>query len=144
MRALDTNVLVYAHRAESSHHEKARRLVVEMAEGKEPWAVPWPCFYEFVRVVTHPRVFRDPSTVEDAFHDVRVLLSSPTLHCLGETQRHEQVLAEVIRETPVTGNTVHDLHIAVLLREHGVTEIVTGDTDFHRFKGLRVTNPFKN
>ncbi len=112
-----------------------------LAEGKEPWAIPWPCVYEFLRIVTHPRIFRDPSPLRDAIHDLKTLLASPTLHCLGETPRHGEILAEVLAETSVAGNLMHDLHIAVLLREHGVTELLTADTDFHRFKGFRVTNP---
>jgi len=58
---------------------------------------------------------------------------------LGETDRHAETLIKMFGETPASGNLAHDLHIAVILREHGVSEIITADADFHRFKGFRVT-----
>ncbi len=66
MRALDTNVLVYADREETPEHETALRLVRSLATGSEPWILPWPCIYEFLRVVTHPRVFHPPTPILEA------------------------------------------------------------------------------
>ena len=61
MIAVDTNLLVYAHRQDSSWNERANQIVRELAEGREAWAIPWPCLHEYLAIVTHPRIF-DPPT----------------------------------------------------------------------------------
>ena len=116
--------------------------MTELAEGQVPWAIPWPCVYEFLRVVTHPRVFSPPVPLAIALDDLDQILASPTLVLLSETVRHSEVMSAVIRESGVTGNLVHDAHIAALCIEHGVSELLTGDRDFSRFT-IRVTNPFR-
>lgn len=142
MRAIDTNVLVYAEIVGSAHHETARRTLAELAEGAAPWAIPWPCLYEFLRVVTHPRVYHPPMPLGVALDEVRRILRSPSLVLLGETSRHTEIMERVLAESGVTGNLVHDAHIAALCIEHGVRELLTGDRDFARFSGLAVVNPF--
>ena len=142
MQALDTNVLVYAEIVTSPQHARARELVVRLAQGIAPWALPWPCVYEFLRIVTHPRIYHPPMPVDVALGDLRALLASPSLILLSETDRHAEVLQSVISASGVTGNLMHDAHIAALCIEHGITEIITGDRDFLRFDGIQVTNPF--
>jgi toxin-antitoxin system PIN domain toxin len=142
MRALDTNVLVQAEVAHSPFHAVARTLVVEFAEGRAPWAIPWPCVYEFLRVVTHPRVFHPPMPSAAALKDLRQILASPSLVLLAETERHAEVMAAVMEASGASGNLVHDAHIASLCIEHGVSELVTGDRDFARFPQVRTSNPF--
>ena len=142
MIALDTNILVYAWRQEAPHHVAARKLITRLAEGEEPWCIPWPCIYEYLRVVTHPRLFSPPMKLEEALKELDKLLSSPGLHLLGETPGHRIHLVETLMDGHTTGNLVHDGHIAALLREHGVREIWTTDRDFSRFPALIVRNPF--
>ena len=142
MRALDTNVLVQAEIVTSPFHVVARTLLSELANGRAPWAIPWPCVYEFLRVVTHPRVFHPPMPSAAALRDMRRILVSPSLVLLGETTRHAEVMASVVDPSGATGNLVHDAHIAALCLEHGVSELVTGDRDFARFPQLRTFNPF--
>lgn len=142
MQAVDTNVLVYSEIVSSRHHRAARRLVNELAEGPVVWAIPWPCIYEFLRVVTHPRVFSPPVPLEIAMDDIGQILASPTLLLLSETERHAEVMNSVVIDSGVTGNLLHDAHIAALCIEHGVSELVTGDRDFSRF-ALRVADPFR-
>ncbi len=144
MRAVDTNVLVFAEITSSRHHSSARRLLKELAQGAAPWALPWPCAYEFLRVVTHPRVFHPPVPLERALSDLKRVLASPSLRLLRETSRHPEVMEEVLGSSGVSGNLIHDAHIAALCLEHGVTELVTGDRDFTRFRGLRVVDPFSS
>jgi len=143
MKAIDTNLLVYAQREELPDHDKAVKALHEMAEGPDPWAVAWPCLYEFVRVVTHPRVFDPPTPLEVAISAVESIVMSPSVIILGEKEKHLQWFRRVIGENRVTGNLVFDAHIAALMLEHGVDEIVTRDADFHRFAGIRVINPFE-
>jgi toxin-antitoxin system PIN domain toxin len=142
VQAVDTNVLVYAEMAASVHHVSARRVLSDLAEGPRPWAIPWPCVYEFLRIVTHPRVFHPPAPLRVALADLRSILAAPTLVLLSETARHGEVMAGVLEGSSATGNLVHDAHIAALCLEHGVSELVTGDRDFSRFAGLRVLHPF--
>lgn len=142
MKALDTNVLVFSEIRTSPFHDRALEILTELSEGPSPWAIPWPCVYETLRVVTHPRVYDPPVPMEVAFADVRAILDSPTLLLLAETPRHPEVLEQVLGDSGTKGNLVHDAHIAALCIEHGVSEIVTGDRDFRRFSGLEVTNPF--
>jgi toxin-antitoxin system PIN domain toxin len=142
VRALDTNVLVCSEITNTPHHRKARDLVRACAEGGEAWAIPWPCIYEFLRVVTHPRVFHPPVRREVALADLRAVLQSPSLVLLSETTRHAEVMDKVVRASGATGNLIHDAHIAALCLEHGVTELHTGDRDFLRFKELRAVDPF--
>ena len=143
MRAVDTNVLVYAEIRNSRFHERARAVLAECAEGAAAWAIPWPCVYEFLRVVTHPKVYHPPVPAEVALADLRSLLASPSLILLSETPGHGDVMDSMVRSAGVTGNLIHDAHIAALCVEHGVTELITGDRDFHRFRELTIVDPFR-
>lgn len=142
MIALDTNLLVHAYRKELPHHSRAHRLLRRLANGDEPWALPWPCVYEFLRVITHHRVFDPPTALDKALADVESLLASPSLVLLGEGPAHGNHLRSMLKGGRATGNLVHDGHIAALVFEHGVQELWTRDRDFARFPGIRSRNPF--
>ena len=142
MIALDTNILVYAHRADSIHHTAAQELVSSLAEGDEPWGLPWPCVYEFLRVVTHPRIFDPPTALGAALDDLVSLLDSSSIRMLGEGPNHFMHLARMADAGDARGNLIHDAHIAALALENGVSELWTADRDFARFTGLRIRNPF--
>jgi len=141
--AIDTNILVYARRAETPYHEKARSLIEKLANGVEPWALPWPCVYEFLRVVTHARVFDPPTDLDAALEDLESLLGAPALALLGEGPAHAGFLRQMVASGRTTGNLIHDAHIAALVIEHGARELWTTDRDFARFPGLRIHNPFR-
>ena len=142
MKAVDSNVLIYAHHAKNEHFDQARASLRDLAVGPVPWALPWPCVYEFLRVVTHPSATEAPLGILQAWAQGQTLLNSPNVILLTETERHAEVLEGLIRRVRVTGNLVHDAHIAALLIEHGVREILTADDDFRKFEALTVTNPF--
>jgi toxin-antitoxin system PIN domain toxin len=141
---VDTNLLLYAVNPESVDHDPAYALLEEWRAGDRPWFLTWGIIYEFLRVSTHPAVFPRPLKLTTAREWLNVLLACPSAGVLVETERHDQVLNEVVRLHPrIAGNVVHDLHTAVLMREHGVPEIMTADTDFHQFKFLEVVNPLR-
>lgn len=142
MIALDTNVLVHARRRESKHHVAARKLLAGLAEGDEPWALPWPCVYEFLRVVTHPRVFDPPTDLQTALEDLESLFDSPSLVLLGEGPGHRARLRRAAESGRASGNLAHDAHIVALCVEHGVRELLSTDRDFGRFRDLAVRDPF--
>ncbi len=135
-------MLVYAEIATSPQHDAAGAVLRSLAEGREPWAIPWPCVYEFLRVVTHPRVYHPPVPAARALADLSAILASPSLVLLSETSRHADTCVAVVRASGVSGNLIHDAHIAALCLEHGVSELVTGDRDFRRFEGLKIVDPF--
>ena len=143
MIALDTNVLVAARREGLAHHAQARRLLARLASGQDPWALPWPCVYEFLRVVTHRRVFRPLTPLARAVEDVVHLLAAPSLVMLGEGTAHAAHLERQVLAGEATGNLACDAHIAALCIEHGVTELWTLDRGFARFPGLKIANPFR-
>lgn len=143
MQAIDTNILIYAEIKSSERHAAALQLLTRLAEGHLPWAIPWPCIYEFLRVVTHPRVFHPPVPFSAALDDLRSVLASPAVMLLAETENHVAILDQAAREAGATGNLIHDAHIAALCIEHGVSELLTADRDFSRFRSLRTINPFE-
>jgi toxin-antitoxin system PIN domain toxin len=136
MIAVDTNVLVYAHRSDTPHHERAVAWLRHLAEGAVPWAVPVFCIGEFVRITTHRRVFDPPSTVAQALAAVDALLDSPSVRLLSPTPLHWPLLRAAIVAGGTHGNLVFDAQIAAVCREHGVDRILTEDRDFGRFPFL--------
>lgn len=141
MIALDTNILVYAHRRDSEWHKRAAGAVKALAEGSAPWAVPWPCVHEFLSIVTHPRIYKPPTPSGKAIEQVEFWVESPTLRLLGELIGHWTELKKLLASGRLVGASVHDARIAAICREHGVTELWSADRDFSRMPGLPVRNP---
>lgn len=142
MQAIDTNILVYAHRREAAEHAAAIEVVRSLAEGAEPWAVPWPCLYEFFSMVTNPKIWREAaSTPSQAWAQVEAWLGSPSLRLLGETPEFGRLLARFLDRPRVRGGVVHDARVAALCVAHGVEELLTRDRDFSLFEELRTRNP---
>ena len=141
MIAVDTNVLVYAHRADSPHHAEAAARVRGLAEGRARWAIPWPCVHEFLAIVTHPRIYDPPSTLEQALRQVDAWLASPSLTLLGESSTHWDDLRSLLLRSKTVGPRVHDARVAALCISHGVRELWSADRDFSRFAGVRTVNP---
>jgi toxin-antitoxin system PIN domain toxin len=140
--AVDTNILVYAADRVSQFHEPCRDWLQRRRQRPDAWYTTWPILYEFLRVTTHPRVLRRPWSVTAAWGFVTALLDSPGLGILVPTERHAEVASEVLAESPyLAGNIIHDTHTAILMREHGIRQVCTRDTDFHRFPFLEVIDP---
>ena len=141
MIAIDTNILVYAHREDSPFHNAAFRRVAELAEGPATWAIPWPCLHEFLAIVTHPRIYAPPTPLTRALEQVDAWLESPTLVLLVESTAHWPTLRALLAASRVAGAQIHDARVAALCRQHGVRELWSADRDFSRFAGLAVVNP---
>jgi uncharacterized protein len=141
MIAVDTNILVYAHRRDSTFHQRAAGVIRDLAKGTSPWAIAWPCVHAFLATVTHPRIFRVPSPIKVALAQITAWRGSAALRLLAEAEDYGDALARVIGTTRVTGPKIHDARIAALSQLHGVTELLSADRDFSRFAELRVRNP---
>ena len=143
MIAVDTNILVHAHRTDSEFHAKAEPLIRELAEGTRMWAIPWPCIHEFFSCVTRPRLFNPPSTTSEALQQIDYWLSSPSLALFSESGSYWPRLRPLIEDGKIAGPVVHDARVAALCLEHGVDELLTMDRDFSRFPGLKKRNPLQ-
>ncbi len=141
MIAVDTNLLVYAHREDSSWHEAAYSTIEGLAEGRRSWAIPWPSIHEFLAVVTHPRIFVPPTPLERALAQVDAWLQSPGVVLLAESGDYWRRLRAMVGAAQCRGSQVHDARIAALCLHHGVEELWTADRDFTRFPALAVRNP---
>lgn len=141
MIAIDTNILVYAHREDSEWHESADRCLTQLAESGATWAIPWPCIHEFVAIATHPRIYDPPTPFEDAMEQVECWLEAPTLVLLSEGPGYWEELRNLLEKGRIVGPQVHDARIAALCKQHSVTKLWTADRDFNRFQGLSTVNP---
>ena len=142
MFVVDTNVLIYAADQDSELHTSCRTKLEQWRRQSVPWYLTWSICYEFLRVSTHPKVFRNPFTLIAAQQFLDAVLAAPSASVLLATERHAEVLREVLAKLPqLRGNILHDAHTAVLMREHGIVKIVTRDTDFHRFPFVSVVDP---
>ena len=141
MIAVDTNILVYAHREESPFHEIAAVRIAALAEGPAAWAIPWPCLHEFLAIVTHPRIYAPPTPLAHALDQVEAWLEAPSLVLLVETTAHWPTLKALLSAGRIAGPQVHDARVAALCRQHGIRELWSADRDFSRFAGIAVANP---
>jgi toxin-antitoxin system PIN domain toxin len=139
--AVDTNILVYAHREDSPFHAIAAQRLTELAESPVTWAIPWPCLHEFLAIVTHLQIYTPPSPLARAIDQVDAWLESPRLLFLAESTDHWMTLRTFLTAGRINGPRVHDGRIAALCRQHGVRELWSADRDFGRFPGLSVVNP---
>jgi toxin-antitoxin system PIN domain toxin len=139
--AVDTNILVYAHRQDSPWHMQAATCLRQVAEGDASWALPWPCVHEFLSIVTHPRIYSPPTAAQRALDQVSDWFRAPGLVLIGETSGYWDVLQRLIKEAKIAGPRVHDARVAALCVHHGVTELWTADRDFSRFPEVSARNP---
>jgi len=141
MIAVDTNILVYAHRRDSQFHLPAARVVRDLAESAAAWAVPWPCMHEFYSIATHTRIYDPPSRPDEALAQIEAWFGSPSLVLLHEEATYWPTLRAMLESGKVQGPMAHDARIAALCRVNGVRELWSADRDFGRFPDLTVRNP---
>jgi toxin-antitoxin system PIN domain toxin len=135
--AVDTNVLVYAHRRDSRFHDEAARAIASLAKGPTNWVLPWPCVHEFFAVVTHPRIYDPPSSPEQALVQIKAWQRSPFIRFVAESPDHLDAVSELVTKADVRGPQIHDARVAAICLEHGVTDLITLDRDFARYPALR-------
>lgn len=141
MIAVDTNILVYAHRAECAFHEQAYARLRALAEGGNAWCIPVVCLHEFLAVVTNPKIFKPASSFEQALTQVDAWLASPQARLLHSGPQHWPILSDLTRKAKLQGGQFHDARIAAVCIEHGVSALWSADRDFSRFKALKIINP---
>jgi len=141
MIAVDTNVLIYAHRQDAEWHHEALATLKRLAEGPRRWAIAWPCVHEFISITTHPSIYVPPSPLPLALEAMRVWLSCPSCRAIGEGPDHLAVLEGLALKGKVRGPMIHDARIAAICLQNGVTELWSADRDLTRFRELRVVNP---
>ena len=137
----DVNVLVYAHVEESTlDHPDYASWLTRLATGPEPFALSVLVLAGFVRVVTNPRIFDPPSTLDRSFAFVSSLAGRPTARIVGPGPDHIDIFERLCRESRATGKLVADAQHAAVAIEHGCT-LVSTDSDFGRFPGVRWRHP---
>ena len=140
MILVDANILIYSHVASFSQHKAARKWLDQQLNGSTRVGLPWGSLLAFLRLVTNPRVFERPEPMVDAWHQVRAWLACETVWIPQTTERHANLLNELLALPGVHANLVPDAHLAALALEHGLT-LCSTDGDFARFPALRWRNP---
>lgn len=138
MRAVDSNILVYAFVNDTEFHAQSAALMAQLAESPVPWALPWPCIHEFYGVVTRRSLFPRVPGGAAVRRQIDAWLSSPSLMLLSESRTHWATLSRLLSDGDVTGAAVHGAKIAAICLDHGVDEFITLDRDFSRFPQLKV------
>jgi len=140
---IDTNLLLYASVDDFPQHARARSWLDERLNGVAPVGIPWPSLLGFLRIITNPRVFRRPAQIADAWRQVCTWLASERAWIPQPTERHRDILGELLGGSGVQANLVHDAHLAALAIEHGLI-LCSTDGDFGRFGELRWENPLQD
>ena len=140
MILLDINLLVYAHVTTFTNHRRARLWLDGRLNGTAPVGLPWPSLVGFVRLVSNPRIFEQPETVDEAWRQIEEWLDCPSVWMPQPGERHREILGSLLRNQGVRANLVPDAHLAALAIEHGLI-LCSTDGDFARFPGLRWENP---
>ena len=141
MIAVDSNLLIYAHKKDSPFHAAAAELVDSLRHQPTAWAIPWPCIHEFIGIATHPGIYKPASTLAEALGFVDSLLASPQLHLLAESPGYFEKLRDISTTARLKGPRIHDARIAALCLHHGASELWSADRDFSAFPQLKVRNP---
>jgi len=140
VRLADVNVLIYAHREESSEHREYARWLTELVEGDEPFGCSEIAASGFARIVTNPRIFSSPTPLATALRFIDQMHSRPNCVRLRPGPEHWAIFAKLCLATRASGKLMADAYHAALAIEHGC-ELATTDADFARFPGLRWRHP---
>jgi toxin-antitoxin system PIN domain toxin len=142
MVLIDVNVLVYAHRRDSLNHIAYRRWLEECISSDQAYGMSDLVLSGFLRIVTHPRIFKLPTGWEDALRFAAEVRSQPNCVVVTPGTRHWEIFTRLCRAAGVKGNLVSDAFLAALAIESG-SEWITTDRDYSRFQGLRWRHPLE-
>ncbi|HEX2391892.1 MAG TPA: type II toxin-antitoxin system VapC family toxin [Solirubrobacterales bacterium] len=142
MKLPDINLLLYAVDETSPHHERARPWLEQILSGTEQVGFAWAVLLGFVRISTNPVAFARPLSPADAIDLVEEWLGQPVATILHPTHQHVLVLRRLLEPLGSAGNLTSDAHLAALAIEHGA-QLLSRDTDFSRFEGLRWRDPLR-
>jgi hypothetical protein len=140
MILLDVNVLIYAHRQDIPHHQNYREWLEEVLSSDQVFGISDLALSGFLRVVTNPRAFREPTDIETALIFAEQIRSQPSCVVVHPGPRHWNIFTRLCRETGARGKLIPDAYFAALAIELGC-EWITADRDFSRFQGLRWRHP---
>ena len=141
MIAVDSNLLIYSHRADSKFHVAAKELIDSLRHQSVPWAIPWPCVHEFISIITHPGIYKPPTPLNEALEALAMWQAGDNLHLLSESTGYYEKLCKLALAAKLSGPRIHDARIAALCLHHGVHELWTADRDFSLFPQLKTRNP---
>ena len=139
MQLPDVNVLIYAHREDAPEHDRYAAWLTSLTEAQEPFALSEVVLASFLRIVTNARIFDPPTPMETAVAFCQRLVDWPRAVLVAPTRRHWDIFVGLC--VGIQGPLVTDAYLAALAIEHGC-ELVTTDSDFARFQGLRWRHPF--
>ena len=137
----DVNVLLYAFRSDSAHHDRYRAWLDSVVNGHAAYGMSPQALASVVRISTHPRIYARPSRLGDAFAFCEALTGQPNCQIVQPGARHWTIFADLCRRAGANGNLVQDAWFAALAIEQSC-EWITTDRDFARFEGLRWRAPF--
>lgn len=137
---VDANLLLYARDEQSTFHEPARRWLTDQLRGSTRVGLPWPSLLAFVRIATHPRAAEHPLSSRQAWTQVEQWLAPTVAWIPSPTERHAEILGDLVTRYELRANLIADAHLAALAIEHGL-EVCSADTDFARFREVRWRNP---
>lgn len=140
MQLPDLNILIYAHRVESPEHERYAEWLTNTAQGAEPFALSELGASGFVRIVTNPKIWHEPTSIKDALEFIQRLRSRSNARLLTHGPGSWDIFAQLCLAARAGGKLVADAYHAALAIEHGC-EFITADADFGRFPGLRQRHP---
>jgi hypothetical protein len=140
MMLLDTNILIYAHRRDAENHEAYRDWLETLIDGPQPYAVADHALMAVIRIVTHPKIFADPAMPEEALAFADQYRNQPHAHVVSPGPGFWGIFATLCGQARARGNLIPDAYLAALTIEHGC-ELITADSDFKRFPGLRFRHP---
>lgn len=140
MILVDANLLIYANVSTFPQHARARDWLDSRLNGVAPVGLPWPSLLAFLRLTTNPRIFERPASMHDAWQQARTWMEADRAWIPQPTERHGEILSDLLVAPGVQANLVQDAHLAALAIEHGLI-LCSTDGDFARFPGLRWENP---
>ncbi|MGC9451874.1 MAG: TA system VapC family ribonuclease toxin [Oceanipulchritudo sp.] len=139
--SIDANVLLFAVNSEAPEHPAALAFLKARKDDPDLLCLTWPALMAFQRIATHPFIFHNPLTPNQAWGNITALLNLPRARVITEGPDFPEIYAALSEDLKIRGNLVPDAHIAAILRQHGVRRIYTADSDFKKFDFLEVCNP---